>query len=147
MSRSNGQGRRPTAVECKERETFQAFLDDHFPLGAMCATFVAGERLIGSSESLATGRLICTDAKEDDRGRWWYELIIDPRRRLDEDVDALILWVGKPRQRRDAPDLWESDVRSDPAAPLVLRLNAKPPERWRPTRRMWQVVSQTYNNV
>ena len=146
MSKTNVHAVRPTATQREKREAFQAFLDDHFPRGAMCVTLGFGERLSGSADPVATGRLICTSATQDDHGRWWYQLVIDPRRSLHEDVEALSLWVGQPTQKRETADLWESDVRSDSARPRVLRLNANPPEHWRPTKRMWQVVSETYTS-
>lgn len=137
---------RPTALQRDQREAFQTLLDDLFPLGAMCVTLGAGERLAESGDPLATGRLICTGATHEG-SQWWYQLIIDPRRTLGEDTEALSVWVTKLKQLQDAPGLWEADVKCEPGRRQVLRLNGSPPERWRPTNQMRRAVSQAYAGV
>ena len=127
------------------RDEFQEFLDKQFPIGAMCAVIVA-DSLLESASPIATGRLLCSGVEVGETGRAWYELVIDGRGDLDGESEVITLWASAPRQHRSNSNLWESDLRSRESSHSILRLNADPPERWRPTPTMRKAVTDAYAN-
>jgi hypothetical protein len=132
-----------TAVERSRRE-FQEFLDETFPIGAMCAVITLGGGHMDATTQIATGRLLCSDVEHDGSGRSWYQLTIDSSGSINEGTRVQRLWVTTPRQHGGSGALWESDVRTDEATKCILRLNADPPEQWRPTSEMREAVTQAY---
>ena len=131
------------AVECSRRE-FQEFLDEKFPTGAMCAVITLGSGHLDATTPIATGRLLCSGVDQDDSGRSWYQLTIDSRGSIGDEPEVQKLWVTAPRQHGGSGGLWESEVRTDEAARCILRLNADPPQRWRPTLEMREAVTEIY---
>lgn len=136
----------PTPVRSR-REEFQGFLDEKFPIGAMCAV-IATDNLLDSANPIATGRLLCSAVEDDEFGRPWYELVIDARGDTRPDAvrepEPLRLWTRAPQQHRSNPNLWEAEVQTQKSAPSALRLNADPPEPWRPTATMRKAVDEAY---
>ena len=125
-------------------EEFQEFLDEKFPIGAMCAVITLGGGHLDATTQIATGRLLCSGVEQDDSGRSWYQLTIDSSGSISDEPEVQRLWVTAPRQHGDSGVLWESDVRTDEATECILRLNADPPEQWRPTSEMREAVTQAY---
>ena len=127
-----------------KRIAFQEFLDDRFPIGAMCAVFRRKNRHLDAAASIATGRLVGGAVERDERGRWWHELIIDSRGSETGEVEVVKLWVSVPQPLGGGADLWESEVRTGGDVDDTLRLNADPPEPWRPTMQMRKEVTEAY---
>lgn len=132
-----------TAVGRSRRE-FQEFLDETFPIGATCAVITLGVGHLDATIQIATGRLLCSGVEQDDSGRWWYQMTIDSRGSIGDEPEVQKLWVTAPRQHGGSGVLWESEVRTDEATRCALRLNADPPEQWRPTMEMREAVTQAY---
>jgi len=126
------------------RAEFQEFLDDQFPLGAMCAVITLARGHIEATTQIATGRLLCGSVEEDDGGRLWFEVVIDSRGSASGNHEVVTLWVRAPRQLGSGGDLWEADVKGDAGANCLLRLNADPPDSWRPTPEMRTAVTEFY---
>lgn len=131
------------AVELSRRE-FQEFLDENFPIGAMCAVITLGGGHMDAATQIATGRLLCSNIEQDDSGRSWYQLTIDSTGSISDEPQVQRLWVTALRPHRSSVGLWESDVRTDDATKCVLRLNSAPPKPWRPTREMRDAVTEAY---
>ena len=127
-----------------ERVAFQEFLDDRFPIGAMCAVFSRTTSHLDATTSVATGRLVGGAVERDASGRWWHELVIDSRGSEMGEAEVVKLWVSEPEPHGGGADLWESEVRPGSGVDGILRLNADPPEPWRPTRQMRQEVTKAY---
>ena len=126
------------------RGEFQAFLDTEFPIGAMCALISRRSGRLEAMTQQVTGRLLCRSIEPAEDGQTWYELVIDPRDGTGVAPEPLILWVKAPERHGRAGDLWESEVRTDDADDWVLRLNADPPQQWRPTSKMRAAVTAAY---
>lgn len=122
---------------------FQEFLDERFPIGAMCAVLTRTRNHLDERASVATGRLVGGAVEQDDSGRWWHELVIDSRGSEVSEAQVVELWVSMPRRHGDGANLWESEVRTD-GGEGILRLNADPPEPWRPTAQMRKEVTEAY---
>lgn len=137
-------GRVERIVNEVQREAFQEFLDDQFPIGAVCAVIATEDGHLDATTEIATGRLVCGDVEKDDRGAWWHRLVIDSRGATTGEIEVLELWVRAPIRYKGSADLWESEVRTDQADQCKLRLNADPPEPWRPTLRMRKAVTDAY---
>lgn len=133
----------PTANEV-ERQAFQDFLDDHFPIGAICAVITSKDSHLDSTAEAASGRLLCSGVERDDTEQWWHELVIDSRGSEDGETEILKVWVREPRRHRGGAHLWEAEVRTGGAGRGTLRLNADPPQPWRPTLRMRKAVTAAY---
>lgn len=127
-----------------KRAAFQEFLDERFPIGAMCAVFSRKNSHLDATASVATGRLVGGAVDRDDRGRWWHELVIDSRGSEVDDPEVVKLWVSMPKPHGGGADLWESEVRTGRGIDGILRLNADPPEPWRPTAQMRKEVTEAY---
>ena len=127
-----------------DREEFQEFLDETFPIGAVCAVIGLGGGHLDAATQIATGRLLCSGVEEDEARRRWYELVIDSRGFTGGEADRLKLWVSPPTRHESNKHLWEADVRTDESDHCTLRLNADPPEPWRPTVRMREAVTKAY---
>jgi len=127
-----------------KRAAFQEFLDDRFPIGAMCAVFSRTTSHLDATTSVATGRLVGGAVERDASGRWWHELVIDSRGSEMGEAEVVKLWVSEPEPHGGGADLWESEVRPGSGVDGILRLNADPPEPWRPTRQMRQEVTKAY---
>ena len=127
-----------------ELTAFQGFLDDQFPIGAMCAVISTKDGRLDATSPVATGRLLCSAVNRDESGQWWHELVIDPRGSVDGEVEPLSLWVSAPRRHEGIGRLWECEVRMNGTASCSLRLNADPPEPWRPTLQMREAVTKAY---
>lgn len=133
-----------TMIGRSRREQFQEFLDEKFPIGAMCAVITKDGGHLDATTEITTGRLLCSGVDQDESRQRWYELVIDSRGSIGGEPEVLKLWARAPRQHGGSGDLWESDVRTDTAARCILRLNADPPQRWRPTLRMREAVTELY---
>ena len=127
----------------QDHDRLQAVLDRVFPHGALCAVIPTDLGRIDEAKSCVTGRLVC-DRSERSKDRVWYRMTIDPRRTVDENTDVIQLWTGEPQRRPEGKDLWEADVRTEDGATSILRLNASPPEQWRPSAAMRQAVTERY---
>jgi len=121
----------------------QELFDREFPRGALCVVMHMANGRIAATQSCPTGRLVCDKYEQDEDGVW-YHVIIDPRERVDEDADTIRLWVGAPHRHQDSQSLWEATVRAPTGNTAVLRLNADPPERWRPDPAMRRAASARY---
>lgn len=126
------------------RAAFQEFLDDRFPIGAMCAVFNRTENHLDATASVATGRLVSGAVERDDSGRWWHELVIDSRGSEMGEAEVVKLWVSVPELHGGGAGLWESEVRPGSGFDGILRLNADPPDPWRPTLQMRKEVTEAY---
>lgn len=122
---------------------FQEFLDERFPIGAMCAVLTRTKSHLDETASVATGRLVGGAVEQDDSGRWWHELVIDSRGSEVGEAEIVKLWVSMPRPHGGGANLWESEVRTV-SGEGILRLNAEPPEPWRPTVQMREEVTEAY---
>ena len=132
-----------TAVGRSRRE-FQEFLDEKFPIGAMCAVITLGGGHLDATTQIATGRLLCSGVEQDDSGRSWYQLTIDSSGSISDEPEVQRLWVSALRPHRSGGALWETEVRTDDGHKCTLRLNSSPPEQWRPTLQMREAVTQIY---
>lgn len=121
----------------------QELLDREFPRGALCVVMHMANGRIAATQSCPTGRLVCDRCEQDDTGVW-YHVIIDPRENIDDDSDTIRLWVDTPHRHHASQSLWEANVRAPTGNTAVLRLNAEPPEQWRPTPTMRRAVSARY---
>lgn len=134
----------PRSDEGPERTAFQTFLDDEFPAGAICALVSDRGRPTDATDPLVTGRLLCAAVDRGPDGRWWHELIIDPRRAVEDDVEPTTVWVGPLTRHTGGSGLWEAEVRPASGNRMLLRLNADPPRPWRPTPRMRRAVTEAH---
>lgn len=147
MGKKRGQSGTATLPPGTRRRcaAYQEMLDDLFPIGGLCVTFTEdGDRLRPTGVDVATGRLVCTNAKKDGRGRWWYEVLLDPRRTVDEDSNSLVLWVSTLTQHPSIPDLWEGKVHPADERYDRLRVLAEPEAPWRPTQEMRLAVTAVH---
>jgi hypothetical protein len=126
-----------------DRRRLQEILDREFPEGALCAVMTRVGGRIEEDESCATGRLVCEGAERNPDGVW-YRITIDPRRSVDEESEVIQLWTGEPHRCHDSKHLWEADVRTPEDTTSILRLNASPPEPWRPSIEMRSAVTERY---
>lgn len=143
-SQSTGGGDSSAADFELKRAEFQRFLDNRFPIGAMCAILPRTKSHLDATASVATGRLVSGAAERDARGRWWHELVIDSRGNQGGEAEVVALWVSVPQPLAGGASLWESEVRPDSGVAGILRLNADPPEPWRPTVKMREEVTEAY---
>jgi len=141
---SNAPDHHQTTVVGRSRREFQEFLDERFPIGAMCAVITLGGGHLNSTTQIATGRLLCSGVEQDDGGQSWYQLTIDSSGSISDEPRVQRLWVTALRPQGSSDELWESEVRTDEATRCILRLNSAPPEPWRPTSEMRDAVTQAY---
>lgn len=128
----------------KEQLAFQEQLDARFPIGGLCATLVDDRgRLRPTGIELVTGRLVCSDAERDRAGKWWHQLVIDPRHDVEEQVTPLVVWVDALKRHAFAPELWEAQIRGHDTDER-LRIHAQPDRPWRPTRAMRRAVTEAH---
>lgn len=127
------------------RRAFQDFLDISFPIGAMCAV-IRGESGLDEALPVATGRLVCA-AVGDAGGQHWHEIVIDPVGGGDTgDAEAICVRVGMPVRHRASTDLWEASV-FDETPGCTIRMNANPPQAFRPTPAMRAAVAERYAHL
>ena len=87
---SDAQDHHQATAVGRSRPEFQEFLDQMFPIGAMCAVITLGGGHLDATSQIATGRLLCSGFEQDETGRSWYQLTIDSRGGIGDD----------PRSRR-----------------------------------------------
>ncbi|MFC2177378.1 hypothetical protein ACFLRH_03060 [Actinomycetota bacterium] len=132
-------GLSPGAHE-EERQTFQRFLDNTFPVGALCAVIRSGDLAGDTTQIVSTGRVLCTGARRSGQD-WEHELLIDPKGSGDALAESLQLWVRGLRQAPESPKLWECVIDRTASDEVLFRLNADPPSSWRPSSQMREAVS------
>jgi hypothetical protein len=130
-----------------ERVKFQTLLDELFPIGATCAVIRLGPGHLDGVSPTTTGRLVCVDSEEDERKRWWYQVVIDPQGGVDLDADVVTLWIGRPQPLESVESLWQAEIRTDEISAQILRLNAEPPSQSRPTPSMRAAVTDAYSHL
>lgn len=132
----------------RARASFQGVLDRSLPGGAYCVDFVVeGGRLRPTGVEFVCGRLLCSGARRV-RGRWRYELLIDPRTRASDDLKAHRIWIEDLTLHEGLPGVWEAHVvgpRGDPAR--MFRFIAEPAAPRRPTPEMRDLVTETHREV
>lgn len=131
-------------LDIGERNSFQAFLDETFPIGATCAVLSLDIGHLGEASPTTTGRLVCTETEEDRRGTVKYRIVIDPRDGHDSAPTTVAMWIDHPRPHEGSDHLWQATVQSDEPSDRVLRLNAEPRGEWRPTPAMRSAVTAAY---
>lgn len=137
-----------TTSDLSARADFQAYLDEQLPRGGLAVTFIEhGSRVEPTGEEVATGRLVCTEARRRPDGRWKYRIAIDPRDDPDQDAEALQLWIEAITPHHGMAGLWEAAAESTRGERCLLRFNAKPAPPWRPTPAMRAAVTEIYREV
>lgn len=126
-----------------DRCHLQALLDREFPEGALCAVMTREGGRIEETESCATGRLVCERSEHGEDGVW-YRITIDPRRSVGEEPEVIQLWIGEPQRCQGSKHLWEANIKTLGDTTAILRLNASPPEPWRPSMEMRRAVTERY---
>ena len=127
----------------EEQVTYQHELDRIFPFGGLCAGLYGdGDRLRPTTVEVLTGRLLCAKAQLGTGDVWWHLLLLDPRKTVEAETDPLKVLITRLVPHAEVPDLWEAPILAPSSGRLEwLRVHAKPPSPWRPTRGMWSAVT------